>query len=320
MAKPAGVSDEDWAWCRALPKVELHAHLNGSVRDQTLRELAAEQGKPYVPAIDVLQACDGMAGPPALSACFAQFDKIHELTGSHGAVERIAREALEDAAGDGVVHLELRTGPKARPEAGMTRRSYALAVLEGLRTGAEALRAAGTPPPSYALLLSIDRRHGAGVADEVVALALALAGEGRPVTGVDLSGDPTLGEWGRETRRILDWRPDRLGHVCCLDDELEQQLLDSRVPVELCLTSNLVTQSVPALEAHHFTKLHGSGHPLAICTDDAGVFCTSLSRELALAMQTFGLSRRDVRALQVQAAGAAFLPDARRLVARLLPQ
>ena len=37
MAKPAGVSDEDWAWCRALPKVELHAHLNGSVRDQTLR-------------------------------------------------------------------------------------------------------------------------------------------------------------------------------------------------------------------------------------------------------------------------------------------
>lgn len=232
--------------------------------------------------------------------------------------------------------------------------------------GAETAAAAAAPAPEPAmlvrLLLSIDRREDAAAALETAELAAALRDAGAPVVGVDLCGDPTAGRFEAwlpalcaaraaglrvtlhagevpnppEFGAVLDFAPDRLGHACCLTDELERRLWASGIPVELvtlgggrlsarvrdpangtcrqkrlanmmsplclpfllssssqtthppllsihppkkkCLTSNVVTGSVASAAAHHFGEFARRGHPVALCTDDSGVFRTTLSR------------------------------------------
>ena len=62
-----------------------------------------------------------------------------------------------------------------------------------------------------------------------------------------------------ETRRILDFRPDRLGHMCCLTPDLLHELKDSRIPVELCLSSNVIAKSVKGFPDHHFLPFYKAG-------------------------------------------------------------
>ena len=62
-----------------------------------------------------------------------------------------------------------------------------------------------------------------------------------------------------ETKQILDFRPDRLGHMCCLDNDLEQQFFSSCIPVELCLSSNIITGSVASVSDHHFLPFFRAG-------------------------------------------------------------
>ncbi|MEW5303563.1 MAG: hypothetical protein WDW36_006243 [Sanguina aurantia] len=193
------------------------------------------------------------------------------------------------------------------------------------------------------LLLSIDRREGPAAAMETVQLAgklhaMGAAEGGGLVVGIDLSGNPALGCWEdwepalqharslglkislhaaevyspAETAAMLGFAPDRLGHMCCLDPDLEAALWASGIPVELCLTSNLLTSSVPTYTDHHFGTFHAHTrrHPLVLCTDDSGVFGTTLSQEYAIAAQAFGLTEADILQLALSAVDYTFLQEA----------
>ena len=377
--------------CRALPKVELHAHLNGCVRDSTLMELAFRRaGEAGAPGADpssvgptaadlreMLVKPDG-TGPRPLARCFDLFGAIHHLCTEHDTLRRIAAEAVMDFARDGVVYLELRTTPKDLPARGVTKESYCEAVLLGVALGARlAARGDGAGPSACAnasrrgfdrgagsysdadpaivarLILSVDRRESAEEAKRTVRLAAYLRDEGLGVVGVDLSGNPTVGTWcvfepamrlarekgipvtlhcgevttPGEEAAMLAFAPERLGHCVktVRDDATWRALRESQIPVEICVTSNVITDSIEggngaaddaagsevsaarAASRHHVAMLHEAHHPFCISTDDPGVFATTLSREYALVAVAAGLRSDDVRRVASRAFEYAFI-------------
>jgi adenosine deaminase len=200
------------------------------------------------------------------------------------------------------------------------------------------------------LILSVDRRETPEEAVKTVKLAAFLRDAGADVCGVDLSGNPALGHWksfepalrlarhlklpvtlhcgeiegtGTEEAAMIAFEPDRFGHCVhtSRDPERWLALRRSEIPIEICVSSNCVTDSVPRDEScdgshasrarrHHVGQAHAVGHPLCICTDDPGVFETTLSREYALVAVAFDLSDDDVRELVTGTVRHAFMTDA----------
>ncbi|XP_024987880.1 adenosine deaminase-like protein [Cynara cardunculus var. scolymus] len=316
-------------WWVSMPKVELHAHLNGSIRNSTLLELARDMGEKGTIVFSdfehVIKKNDR-----SLREVFKLFDLIHIVTTDHKTITRITKEVVEDFAAENVVYLELRTTPKRNDSIGMSKRSYMEAVVEGLRSVSSSLDinfACDYPEKSSAtaekkiyvrLLLSIDRRESTAAAMETVNLALEMRDMG--VIGIDLSGNPTIGEWATffpalkfareqglhitlhcgevpnpvEIQAMLHFLPGRIGHACCFQDEEWKKLKSSKIPVEICLTSNIQTETISSMDVHHFAELYKAKHPIVLCTDDSGVFSTNLSNEYALAANTFGLGKAEL--------------------------
>ncbi|KAL4628426.1 hypothetical protein ACB092_05G237900 [Castanea dentata] len=341
-------------WCVSLPKVELHAHLNGSIRDSTLLELARVLGEKGVIVFSDVEHVI-LKNDRSLTEVFKLFDLIHILTTDHTTVKRITQEVIEDFASENVVYLELRTTPKRNDSIGMTKRSYMEAVMEGLRAvspvdvafaphndDAGSLRESlpindagdGKRKKIYVrLLLSIDRRESTAAAMETVKLALEMRDLG--VIGIDLSGNPVVGEWmtylpalefarehglyvtlhcgevpnPKEIQAMLDFIPQRVGHACYFEEDDWKKLKHYNIPVEICLTSNVVTASVSSLDVHHFADLYNAKHPIVLCTDDAGVFSTSLSNEYKVAASAFGLGKREMFQLAKDAIEFTFADD-----------
>ncbi|KAL7212105.1 hypothetical protein ACSBR2_014885 [Camellia fascicularis] len=267
----------DMDWWVSIPKVELHAHLNGSIRGSTLLELARGLGeKGTIVFSDVEHAI--LKDDRSLQEVFKLFDLIHIVTTDHKILTRITQEVVEDFAAENVVYLELRTTPKRNDLIGMSKRSYMEAVVKGLRAVATvevdlAPRDldTGNPVNSCAitdlcdgtarkkiyvrLLLSIDRRETTASAMETVELALEMRDLG--VAGIDLSGNPIVGEWATflpalkfareqglsitlhcgevpnlvEINAMLDFLPGRIGHACFFGEEEWRKLKSCKIPV-----------------------------------------------------------------------------------------
>ncbi|XP_010881946.2 adenosine deaminase-like protein isoform X1 [Esox lucius] len=325
---------------RQMPKVELHAHLNGSVSFSTIEKLMAR--KPHLNIEHNMTAI--LSGQKrTLDECFQVFKVIHQLIDTEEDILMVAKDVIREFAEDGVKYLELRTTPREDKNTGMTKRSYVQTVIEAIRQ----CKNEGLDI-EVRLLVSVDRRHGVEVAMKTVKLAedFMRSTDGF-VVGLDLSGDPTVGHGGDllpalqkakncglklslhlsevpsqvdESELLLNIPPDRIGHGTFLHPEVggAQSLVDkvmkNNTPLgknvlKLCLTSNVKGQTVSSYSNHHLLYWYQKGHPIVICTDDRGVFCTELSKEYQLAASTFSLSREAMWSLSQKAIDFTFAPD-----------
>lgn len=198
--------------------------------------------------------------------------------------------------------------------------------------------ASKTSPIVVRLILSVNRTSSLASIERIVTLACAWknASKSKIVVGLDVSGDPTRGDMtpilallkekaaGKipvcihagetmnvaETEAILDYRPERLGHCCVLSEATRRRMLDARIPLELCPTSNLLTLHLPSFAFHPQCDFWlDSNYPVAICTDDSGVFNVTLTDELLLVAETRQMSKEQVTALCLEAFNFPFCDD-----------
>ena len=326
----------------ALPKVDLHRHLEGSLRLSTLREIARRRDYPLpdtgsLPALVQVQPED----PPTVPNFLAKFQILRQFYRSPQIIQRLTEEVVEDAAADNVVYLELHFTPVA-----LTRQSgFSLAeVMDWVC--ASARQAAARNGVTVGLIASANRHEDPTLAAEVVDLALTRREQG--IVGVGLAGNEAefdaapfasifqtahaqgmrvtihAGEWGGAAnvrQAVEDLQADRIGHgVRVLEDPAVIELARQRgAAFEVCLTSNIQTGVVPRVEEHPLPAMLAAGLNVSLHTDDPAISGITLSGEYQLACETLGLPMSALKASILAAASASFLPRAEkeRLLARL---
>jgi adenosine deaminase len=315
------------SFIRAMPKVELHVHLEGAIAPATLLELA-RRNRVTLPA-------DTVEGLRAWYA-FTDFDHFVQVYLGVSAcictpedIELVAREFLAGQAAQGIVYSEVTYTAYTHYHFKGLAFEDQLAALNRTRRSAAEL---GT---DMQLVIDIPRFISAeeglrvadwavsGMGDGVAALGLGGPEVNNPperyreafarARAAGLARVPHAGEtvgpesiWG--ALRVLD--ADRIGHgVRCLEDpELVAELRRRQVPLEVCPTSNVCLGVVPRLADHPLPRLLAEGLYVTLNSDDPPMFNTSLTDEYLAAARTFGLGAEDLEGLVLAGVRAALLP------------
>ena len=310
-------------FCKLIPKIELHAHLNGCIRSSTFRQLLSSSTDQI--RLDKLDGEFSHGDTHSRMAnVFEKFTLLRSCVTNLDDICRITRETLEDFIDDHVMYAELRTRPRSFQNGTIPSSSYIETILETMKKYEENI--------CSRLILSIDRTQTLEQAMET----LKLAENNRTyIVGLDLSGDPNVKTFERfrpvfdlakqinlsttihigelpdqdclnENNSIIDYKPTRLGHFNFRTNEQEQRVIKEKIPLELCPTSNSLTMNLSNLKQHHFDVFYKSKHPLTICTDDSGLMNCCLSSEIYQIVETFYLTKNDLYEFIFQACNLMF--------------
>lgn len=330
---------------RRAPKAVLHDHLDGGVRPATVIELAREFGYEGLPTTDVddLQSWFNRgAKRNDLVLYLETFAHTVAVMQHRDAIERVAFEAAQDLAADGVVYAEVRFAPELNTEAGLTLDEVMDAVTTGFRRGSE-----GTDLTIYTIACAMRT-----AAYSLQIAELAVRWRDRGVVGFDIAG----AEAGYPPSRHLDafqyvMRENfhstihageafglpsiaealqhcgaaRLGHgVRVVDDitggvgdeqlgRLAAYIRDRRIPLELCPTSNVNTGVVPSIADHPIGMLRRLRFRVTVNTDNRLMSDTSMTAEMMQLATAFGWNLDDFEWLTINAVKSAFAPFPERL-------
>ena len=336
---------------KSLPKVVLHDHLDGGVRPATIAQLASETGYDKLPTSDPIElakwfreACESGSLEKYLEAFVHTVGVMQTAT----AIERVAFEAVEDLANDGVVYAEIRMAPELLQEQGLSLDQIVGEMLAGFKRGEKEMQQNGKRI-KVGLLLTAMRT--AARSSEIAQLAIKWREQG--VVGFDIAGK----EAGYPPTRHLDafdairqanfhmtihageafglpsiWEAvqicgtDRLGHgVRIVDDitfdEANNPVLgpmaayvrDRRVPLEMCPSSNVQTGAAKSIKEHPIGLLKNLQFRVTLNTDNRLMSDTFMSKEMYLLVHEAGFTLKELQWLSVNAMKSAFIPFDERL-------
>ncbi|MBK8901969.1 MAG: adenosine deaminase [Anaerolineaceae bacterium] len=321
---------------KSLPKIDLHRHLEGSLRLETLLEIARKY-RLNVPTKD-LEALRPFVqvtnDPPTHEAFLGKFEVLRHFYRSPEMIDRLVYEAVADAAADHVKYLELRFSPQALSRV----RGFSMADAADWVI-ASVSRAEADFDIQVGLIVTLVRHDPLPQAQQVAEIAFARFGKG--IVGLDLAGDEVkfpsrpftplfkearevglgitvhAGEWASAfgvREAILDLFANRVGHgVRTLENsEILQLVRERQTAFEVCLTSNLQTGVVHEMDHHPLVDMLDVGLLATINTDDPSISNCTLSDEYEIALEQLKIGYPALRQTIMNAASSAFLPPAKR--------
>jgi adenosine deaminase/aminodeoxyfutalosine deaminase len=316
------------AFIRALPKAELHLHLEGTVDPVTLLELRQRHGKS-----GSLEEIEQLYRYQDFSGFLMAFKAVTEDLRTADDYDLITYRLMGRLKAENILHAEVYVSVGVC----LWREQDFPAIFQGLQRGRER----GERDFGVSLLWIFDavRQFGEPAAREVAQLAVRC--KGPSVVGFGIGGDErkagpelfrdvyayaadnglrltihageTVGPesiWGG-----LNLRAERIGHGLSAwqDPELVEELATRQIPVEICITSNLRTGCLPALNDHPVRNYFNQGIMITLNTDDPAMFRTSLSHEYFIAQQSFGFNDEHLREVARNSFEASFLPAEKKL-------
>jgi adenosine deaminase len=332
---------------KSIPKVLLHDHLDGGLRPQTIIDLAEDLKYKKLPALDADELAAWFhinANKGKLVEYLQGFEHTTAVMQTKEGLEKVAYEMMEDMKNDGVVYVETRFAPVYHINKGLYLEDTVAAVLTGLERGKKDFGV------GYGLILCGMRnmKNTLEIAELAVdfrkdgVVGFDLAGEegGYPPKkhidafqfiqrsnfNITIHAGEAFGkesiwqaiQWcgahriGHATRLIEDIVLDDNGEVVSFG-ELAQYVLDKRIPLEICLLSNLHTGAVDKLENHPFGILFREKFRVTINTDDRLMSDNTMTKEFLTAIKYFNISFDEIEKITINSMKSAFIPYKERL-------
>jgi adenosine deaminase len=317
---------------RDWPKIDLHRHLEGSMRLSTIRELAVYKGL-ELPFNDEaafkaeFQFSD--SDVRSLSKFISKFIWLRRLITNADDLSRITYEAVEDAALDNVKYLELRFNYFQLVKRGLDSRD----IMRALNKGIE--KAKDKYDIEVGLICGISRELPVDCAEKTVDFAIHNIENG--IVAIDLMNDESyppdiFTEQFKKAREaglyvtvhageaagpinivnsIMLLGADRIGHGSHMfyGEDADKIALDKNVLIECCLTSNIQTGAIEDIHNHPIKKMNALGIPTCICTDDPGVSDIDLTHEYCRAEAELGLSPDELSNILMRTIDYIFRPE-----------
>lgn len=315
-----------------LPKIELHCHLDGSVRPSTVIELAKKKNI-ELPSLNEIEIQKLMVAPKncsSLDEYLKRFDLPGLVMQDEEGLERIAFELMEDAFSENIVYIEIRFAPLLHVSKGLTVKQVISSVLNGIKRAENQFDIKGN------LILSCMRTMSVESSYEVIESGKEFLGNG--VVAVDLcsseyddfcfkfekpialarsygyrvtihAGETGIGKNVLDAINIL--KAERIGHGIFIKDHEEAYNLvkEKNITLEMCPTSNLQTKAIDHLFNYPLEKFYKDGIKVTLNTDNRTVSNVDLTNEYSVIINEFNMDEEDYKNIYLNSVKACFAND-----------
>lgn len=315
-----------------IPHIELHCHLDGSLRVSTIINIAKKENI-ELPSLDVDDITSRVTAPTtcdSLETYLESFDIPIKVMQSKESLKRVAYELYEDAANENVKYLEVRFAPQFHTQKGLSLKEVIESVIKGIAHAESEYEIKGN------IILCCMRHLSEEKAIELIEAGKEFLGNG--VVGIDLAGAESEGfckkyinafklakEYGYKitvhagetaiSQNVIDainlLGAERIGHGVFISEDSEAYNLvkSKRIALEMCATSNVQTKAIPDFSTHPFNSFLKDGMVVTINTDNRTVSDTTMLHELRLLVNTFRLTIPEYIKIFNETIDASFADD-----------